>query len=255
MTPPAPLVSVVIPVFNAGNRLREAIATIEHQRHEPLEIIVVDDGSTDDTSAVIRQLGHKVRALRQANAGPAAARNRGMAIARGELFAFLDADDLWPEGKLHHQVGRLTEDSEIDIVLGRISYVPESGSLKPELRWEDPEERTILNVQLGSGVYRRTAFERVGLFDESLRFCEDHDWFLRARELGLRIRILDEVTLLYRLHGDNMTRGKLPSEMSLTRVIKMSLDRRRSAGRADVELGDWREFDERPSKDPGALPS
>jgi glycosyltransferase involved in cell wall biosynthesis len=255
MTLPFPTVSVVIPVFNAGHRLRDAIASVHRQEYEPLEIIVVDDGSTDDTPALIRQLGTKVRAVTQTNAGPAAARNRGLSIAGGELFAFLDADDLWPDGKLHLQVGRLMDDPEFDVVLGRISYVPESGSLKPELRWEDPEERTLLNVQLGSGVYRRAAFERVGLFDESLRFCEDHDWFLRARELGLRIRILDEVTLLYRLHGDNMTRGKAPDEMSLTRVIKMSLDRRKSAGRADVDLSDFREFDERPPKDPGGMPS
>jgi glycosyltransferase involved in cell wall biosynthesis len=250
VTSTQPLVSVVVPVFNAGVRLHEAISAIERQCYEPVEIIVVDDGSTDDTPAAIRRLGSRVRVLRQPNAGPAAARNRGLSIARGDLFAFLDADDLWPEGKLLLQVGRLTDDPDVDVVLGRISYVPESGSLVPDLRFEDPEARTISNVHLGSGVYRRTAFERVGGFDETLRFSEDHDWFLRAREAGLRIRILDEVTLLYRLHDANMTRGVDPVEMSLTRVIKMSLDRRRSAGRAGADLGDWREFDERSPQGP-----
>ena len=139
MTAASPMVSVVIPVFDAGGRLLEAIASVERQRYEPLEIVVVDDGSTDDTPALIESLGPRVRALRQPNAGPAAARNRGLAAARGELFAFLDADDLWPDRKLQRQVAALATAPDVDVVLGRVSYLPESGGVAPELRWDDPE--------------------------------------------------------------------------------------------------------------------
>jgi glycosyltransferase involved in cell wall biosynthesis len=239
----SPMVSVVMPVFDAGGRLLEAVASVEQQAYEPLEIVVVDDGSTDDTPARIAALGERVRAFRQANAGPAAARNRGLAAARGELFAFLDADDLWPDGKLRRQVGALVADPGLDLVLGRVSYLPEAGALAPELRWDDPEDRTIVNVQVGSGVYRRRAFDRVGPFDETLRFNEDTDWFLRAREAGVRIRILDEVTLVYRLHGGNMTRDQGLQQMSLPRVLQMSIARRRAAGVGDLPA--WRDYDDR----------
>ena len=240
-----PRVSVVIPVYDAGDRLLDAVASVERQAYESLEILVVDDGSTDATPAVIASLGARVRALRQANAGPAAARNRGLAAARGEVFAFLDADDLWPDGKLRRQVGSLVADPDLDVVLGRVSYLPEAGAVQPELHWEDPDARTIVNVQVGSGVYRRRAFDRVGPFDETLRFNEDTDWLLRAREAGLRMRILEDVTLVYRLHQDNMTRAKGLQQMSLTRVLKMSIERRRALGLGDGDLPAWREFDDR----------
>jgi glycosyltransferase involved in cell wall biosynthesis len=251
MTASLPMVSVVIPVYDAGRRLLEAVATVEQQGYEPIEVIVVDDGSTDETPDLIRQLGARVRAVRQPNAGPAAARNRGLVLARGELFAFIDADDLWPAGKLHLQVERLLAEPELDVVLGRVSYAPEGGALYPELRWEDPDERTIVNVHVGSGLFRRRAFERVGPFDATLRFNEDTDWLLRAREHGLRIRILEDVTLIYRLHESNMTRDRGSPQMSLTRVIKNSLDRRKAAGQRDQQLPDWREYDDRLAKGRG----
>jgi glycosyltransferase involved in cell wall biosynthesis len=249
MSASRPSVSVVVPVFDAGERLLDAVESIERQGYEPLEIVVVDDGSTDDTSARIASLGARVRSLRQANAGPSAARNRGLAAARGELFAFLDADDLWPAGKLDRQVGALVGDPDLDVVLGRVRYLPEAGSVQPELRWEDPDERTVVNVQVGTGVYRRRAFERVGPFDETLRFNEDTDWFLRAREAGVRIRILEDVTLEYRLHDANMTRARTVQQMSLTRVLKMSLERRRAAGLGEGDLPAWRGFDDRVAGD------
>ncbi len=247
MTAASPMVSVVIPVFDAGGRLLEAIASVERQRYEPLEIVVVDDGSTDDTPVLIESLGPRVRALRQPNAGPAAARNRGLAAAQGELFAFLDADDLWPDGKLQRKVTALAANPDVDVVLGRVSYLTESGGVVPELRWDDPEARTIVDVQVGSGVYRRRAFDRVGPFDETLRFNEDTDWLLRAREAGVRIRILDDVTLVYRLHDANMTRAQGLQQMSLPRVLKMSIERRRATGIGERDLPEWREYDERGS--------
>ena len=143
----------------------------------------------------------------------------------------------------------LEADPALDVVLGRVSYLPESGGVLPELRWEDPDARTIVNVQVGSGVYRRRAFDRVGPFDETLRYSEDTDWLVRAREAGLCIRILEDVTLVYRLHDGNMTRSKGPQQMSLTRVLKSALDRRRAAGLDEEDLPSWREFDDRTAGD------
>jgi len=239
-----PFVSVITPVHNAGQFLVEAVASVERQRYEPLEILVVDDGSTDDTPQVIATLGDRVRAIRQDNAGPAAARNRAIEAARGDLLAFCDADDVWPDGKLDSQVTRLLADDALDVVLGRIRYVAEDDAALPDVQYEDPDEKTLTHVHLGSGVYRRRAFDLVGLFDDTLRYSEDVDWFFRAREQGLNIRIMPEVTLLYRIHGSNMTRGMRPEQFDLTLIMKRSLDRRRAAGLEGVSLPRWRDLDD-----------
>ena len=168
-------------MYNGARHLREAVRSIERQGYEPLEIIVVDDGSTDETPRVIASLGDRVHALRQDNAGPAAARNYGIADSHGELLAFCDADDTWPDGKLHLQVGRLQQDPELDVVLGRVHYVADEGEQMPNVHFEDPDAQTLTHVHLGSGVFTSRAFEAVGVFDGTLRFSEDVDWFFRAR--------------------------------------------------------------------------
>jgi glycosyltransferase involved in cell wall biosynthesis len=236
--------SVVIPVFNMGRFLPDAVASVEAQALPGVEIIVVDDGSTDDTPAVIAALGDRVIPRRQANRGPAAARNAGIELASAELLAFLDADDLWPAGKLAMQVGRLERDPQLDVVLGRIQYVAVDGGEVPDVEFEDVDAKTVMHVHLGSGVYRRRAFDRIGPFDESMQFSEDVDWFLRAREASLRITIVPEITLIYRLHATNMTRELDARDPGMLRVLKRSLDRRRDA-EVDGDLVAWRALDER----------
>jgi glycosyltransferase involved in cell wall biosynthesis len=244
VTGTAATVSVVIPVFNMGRLLPEAVASVEAQELPGVEIIVVDDGSTDDTPEVIAALGDRVVAVRQANRGPAAARNAGIARASAELLAFLDADDLWPAGKLATQVGRLEREPELDVVLGRIQYVAVDGGEIPDIEFEDADAKTLMHVHLGSGVYRRRAFERIGRFDESMQFSEDVDWFLRAREASLRVTIVPETTLIYRLHGTNMTHALDARDPAMLHVLKRSLDRRRDAA-VDGDLVPWRSLDER----------
>lgn len=216
-----PLVSVIIPVFNGERFLRDAAQSVLDQRHSSLEIIIVDDGSTDGTANVARSLPETVCYLHQTNQGPAAARNRGIEHARGSLLAFADADDLWPPSKLALQLPYLLRDPKIDIVLGLVQQV--------RLSETGPEEfaEPAFSVNLGSAIIRKAVFERVGLFDEAMRYSEDVDWFLRAREAGAEIKTIDAVTLLYRQHDQNMTRGKSTSELNVLKALKRSLDRRR----------------------------
>jgi glycosyltransferase involved in cell wall biosynthesis len=220
-----PLVSVVIPVFNGERFLREAVQSVLDQKYSPVEIIVVDDGSTDGTATVARSL-ETVRYLYQTNQGPAAARNRGIEQAKGSLIAFADADDLWPSGKLELQLPYLISDPEIDIVLGRIQQVLLSETVDGPTQATEFGE-TGFSVNLGSAVIRTSVFERVGLFDETMRYSEDVDWFMRARESGAAIVTIDAVTLFYRQHDQNMTRGKSTSELNVLKALKKSLDRRR----------------------------
>jgi glycosyltransferase involved in cell wall biosynthesis len=216
-----PLVSVIIPVFNGERFLREAVESVLAQKYSPVEIIIVDDGSTDGTATVARSLPETVRYLRQTNHGPAAARNRGIEQAQGDLIAFADTDDLWPSHKLELQLPYLIRDSKIDIVLGRIQQVLLSETQAKEIG--DP----AFSVNLGSAVIRKSCFERVGLFDETMRYSEDVDWFMRAREGAAAIMTIDAVTLFYRQHEQNMTRGKSTSELNVLKALKKSLDRRR----------------------------
>src|SRR5690242_17488768 len=105
----APLVSIVIPTYNRAAVIRRTIENIFDQTYSNIEVIVVDDGSTDDTQTTLRQFSDRIRVIRQANAGPAVARNRGIEIAQGEIIAFQDSDDLWKPTKLERQVTLLTK--------------------------------------------------------------------------------------------------------------------------------------------------
>ena len=118
-----PLVSVVIPVFNGEKFLRDAVESVLAQKYSPIEVIIVDDGSTDGTASVANSFPETVRYLHQINNGPAAARNRGIEQAQGSLIAFADADDLWPAAKLALQLPDLIGDPTIEIVIGRIQQV------------------------------------------------------------------------------------------------------------------------------------
>ena len=216
-----PLVSVVIPVFNGERFLRDAVQSVLSQKYSPIEIIIVDDGSTDGTADLAHTFLEPVRYLHQANQGPAAARNRGIEQSQGSLIAFVDADDLWPPDKLELQVSHLITDPAIEIVIGRVQQV-----LLGQTQVEQFGEPAF-SVNLGSAVIRKSVFERVGLFDETMRYSEDVDWFMRAREGGAAIVSIDAVTLLYRQHEQNMTRGKSTSELNVLKALKRSLDRRR----------------------------
>ena len=217
-----PLVSVIIPVFNGERFLREAVQSVLDQQYSPVEIIIVDDGSTDGTATVARSLPETVHYLHQTNQGPAAARNRGIEHAQGSLIAFADVDDLWPAGKLELQLSYLIKDPNIDIVMGRIQQVVLSETITGPTQVEP-----AFSVNLGSAVIRKSVFERVGLFDETMRYSEDVDWFMRARESGATILTIDAVTLFYRQHEQNMTRGKSTTELNVLKALKKSLDRRR----------------------------
>lgn len=238
------LVSVIIPAFNAAAFLPNALASIERQGYRPLEIIVVDDGSTDETAQVARNLPGVSHYFHQENKGPSAARNLGLKNAQGEFIAFLDADDEWPAGKLELQLGRLRSEPRLDIVLGRIQYISLPGAEILDLPFET-EDRTLTHVHLGSGVYRASVFDRVGLFEETLRYSEDVDWFMRAREEDVAMVILGNVTLLYQLHAGNMTRAMSSERSNLAKVMRRSLERRRQRGTGrPIELKPWSHYDE-----------
>jgi hypothetical protein len=231
-----PLVSVVVPVHNGAVFLHEAIANISGQGYPALEIIVVDDGSTDAIDAAVARLPVEVRYLKQPKSGASAARNRGIKEASGDFVAFLDVDDLWPANNLPLQVDRLLDRPELLVVRGYAQLMAKGLHSDRFDYVGNPEE--AFGDYIGAGVYRRAAFAAIGLFDESMDFSEDTDWFNRARERGLPIERLERVTLLVRRHGKNMTWGKNMIELNALRAFKKSLDRKRAmAAEAEAQEG------------------
>lgn len=221
-----PLVSVIIPVYNGAAFIADAVRAVTRQDYSAFEIIVVDDGSTEDIAAALRDVPVDVRLFRQENAGAAAARNRGIRDASGDFIAFLDVDDLWPPGNLGAMVDHLLARPEVDVVRGRAQVTRYTTAVEPGEYLGNPAES--FPHYIGAGVYRRRAFEQVGLFDADLRFGEDTDWYTRAAEKKLAILQLDEVTLFVRRHDGNMTRGKTIVELNQLRLFKKMIDRRRS---------------------------
>jgi hypothetical protein len=222
-----PLVTVVIPVHDGARFLGDAVASILRQDYPALEIIVVDDGSTDAIEAAVAALPVAVRFFRQPWSGPAAARNRGIRDASGALLAFLDVDDMWPADMLVPLVELLGSAPEVMVAkgFGQLVEVAAGG----ELRYLGSATESF-PFYISSGLYRRAAFAAVGLFDEGLRFGEDTDWFNRLSERGLRLAQLEQVSLLVRRHAANMTRGKTLVEVNALRIFKKMLDRKRAAG-------------------------
>lgn len=217
-------VSVVIPTYNYGRFIKEAIRSVIDQTRAPSEIIVVDDGSTDKTASVVGAFGEAIKYIRQNNAGVCAARNRGVSESTGEVIAFLDADDTWERSNVEKQVARFEGDEEIGLVhCGMREFDSETGEttrLHIEggevgvadnlLLWEGP-----LIVGPGAVTVSRKAFDRVGGFDTRMKVGEDWDFCYRVARL-FKIGFVPEPLVNYRSHNaaahrnvENMERGML----------------------------------------------
>jgi glycosyltransferase involved in cell wall biosynthesis len=180
-----PLVSVIIPTYNRGWILSEAIDSVLNQEFEDFELIVVDDGSTDNTWEILDAYGRDIIALRQSNQGVSAARNRGISEAIGQLVAFLDSDDLWLPGKLSRQVDFFYSTPDALVSQTEEIWIRNGVRVNPGKRHQKYSgmifERSLelCLVSPSAVMIKKKLFDRVGLFDESLKACEDYDFWLR----------------------------------------------------------------------------
>jgi glycosyltransferase involved in cell wall biosynthesis len=223
---PNPLVSVVIPAYNAERFLAETLRSVLAQDYDPVEIVVVDDGSTDATAQIAR--AHGVRCLRQRNGGQAAARNAGVAAAHGELVAFLDADDICEPSRLRRQVAQLLARPELGFVLASMQRRLDPGAPPPPgtpPHWfEGPQPGTIASASL----VRRSVLERVGSFQDRYRHVSDSEWHSRAADAGVQWEVMPDVLVRYRIHGANMSYDHQALKAELFDVLRSSLARKRS---------------------------
>jgi glycosyltransferase involved in cell wall biosynthesis len=220
-----PLVSVIIPVFNCERYLGGALESISREEYGPLEVVVVDDGSTDRSAEVARS--YPVRLLGTPHNGVARARNAGLDAASGELITFLDADDVWMPGSLGRRVDRLLERPELDAVFGLMEVFVEPGVQPPpwyRSAWEEEPQNTLM----AGWLMRRRVFEKVGRFDTTYEIGEDTEWLARSKDAHLNVERIPEVVMRYRFHANNTTRRREVLRGNLVRALKQSIDRQRA---------------------------
>jgi len=221
-----PLISVIIPAYNAERYFVETLKSVLEQTYHTLEVIVVDDGSTDKTKAIIDTFHEYLsRVISQKNEGIGSARNHGVGVCRGKFISFLDADDLWVPEKLSLQLEAFSKHPDSDMVFGHVEQF-----ISPEI---DPKERVKIQcpvkpmpgVVAGTLLIRRDAFWKVGLFDPSLKVGEFIDWYARAKDANLKELLLPETLLKRRIHSTNT--GLEQSQDQYLKVLRNTLERRR----------------------------
>ncbi len=232
MTRKNPTISVVIPSFNTSPYIGEAIQSVLDQSLRPSEVIVVDDGSTDDTVDVAAAFGDPVRVFPQPHRGPAASRNFGVAQAQGDLLAFLDSDDLWTTDKLEKQVETLQRDGELQGVFGLVRQFYTPGLEVSEAQRQKLEATVETGYHAGALLICRDAFDSVGPFDETFKLGEFIDWYARAQDIRLKLITLREVLMLRRIHNTNTGLLQLGKRSDYAKMIKKILDRRKAAASA-----------------------
>lgn len=246
-----PLVSVIIPAFNAEHFISEALDSVFAQTYRLIEVIAVDDGSTDKTADIVRKYVRDVQDARnvrtseaieliyiyQENAGPSKARNTGIKAAKGDYIAFLDADDRWTPEKLEKQMKFMTANPEISFVFGdmmvfdahesvidsvfkKYGYPPCNEKGKIINAFENLLERNF--IPTGTDLIKKACFEKTGYFDESVKHGEDYGLWLRIT-LMYEIGYIPEILMQRRLHNKNLSKEQekfYKSKISLLESIK-----------------------------------
>ena len=229
MTPVAPDISVLIPVHNGERYLAASIQSVLDQGHAGLELLVIDNGSTDATADVARSFS-SVRYFHLVDKGLSKALNHGLEQCRGAFLAFLDADDLWSPNRLAIQLEAFAGNPAVEMVFGHVEQF-----ISPELDESAKANLSIRNRHLpgryrGSMLIRKKSFWRVGPFEPSVDYGEFLDWYMRAVEHKIREVMLPDVVTLRRIHGANLGYTDRHRRIEYARVLKRGLDRRRRLG-------------------------
>jgi glycosyltransferase involved in cell wall biosynthesis len=208
-----PAVTAVLPTYNRGWVLAEAVDSVLAQDYPALELIVVDDGSTDDTPRLLAGYGERIRVIRQERGGVSAARNRGIAAARGDYIAFLDSDDLWRPRKITSQVAFFRSCPEARICQTDEIWIRRGRRVNPGYRHKKPSgsifkaSLALCLVSPSAVMIERSLFDEVGLFDEALPACEDYDMWLRISWKYPVFLIQEALTVKRGGHADQLSKS------------------------------------------------
>lgn len=205
-------ISVIVPVYNGEELLNQCLDSVFNQSLSPYEVIVVDDGSKDDTRLIAED--YDILYYHQINQGPGAAKNKGLHLATGDYICFLDHDDLWSKHKLEIQLKELLLNSE-KIVIGKTCMTNLTGIQFGEIRYFSA---------LGSMMIDKDVFDTIGIFDTHLSTGEDFDWFKRCYEI-YRVTYIDELVLYYRRHEKNLTNDFQLNKQFMLSFIRSNLNK------------------------------
>ena len=230
-----PLVSVIIPTYNRAQYICNAIDSVLAQTYRNIEVIVVDDGSTDDTRCILSRYGPNIRYVFQNNAGPSAARNNGITKARGRLIAFLDSDDIWLPEKLERQVQLIADSRDIGLVNCGYYAIDASGKIttgptimknykNKKLFLKEFMVHNILCAGVSGSLIKRDCFDKLGLFNEDLWAGEDWDMWLRIAK-HYDVKFVEEPLIKYRLHGANLCNDTTRIEAVGKKVVARNIEK------------------------------
>lgn len=198
----SPLISLIIPFYKGERFIGELLDSVFNEKYENLEVIIVNDESPTDTLKSLDPFRDKIKIFSQKNGGQASARNLGIRNASGSIIALLDQDDMWPPGRLSYTLSPLVDEG-YDFVKGMTEMIfMQGGAIVSR------EEPTFRPELIGSALYRREVFEKVGLFDPNMRVGEDFDWNIRLTESGCKGKRISETTLVCRRHDKNLSDTK-----------------------------------------------
>ena len=223
------VLSIIVPAYNASTFLAQAIESALRQDFKLVELIVVNDGSTDDTLIVAKSFGSQLKLLDVRHEGLAASRNRGMAVASGQFFLHLDADDLLLPGAITTLIRYFFDNEAIDIVAGQLQcFISTEIARDHAGRFASSAEPQRGHLS-GVSMVRADAFRTFGYLDPSYEPAADLEWWLRAMEMGVRTFMVDDVVLHRRIHGKNtsIVHGDKLGRISL-RLVREALARKRA---------------------------
>lgn len=221
-----PLVSVIVPTYNSARYVTAAVDSILDQSFKDFEVLVIDDGSTDDTRTVLARYGSPVRYIHQSNRGVSIARNRGIAESTGKYIAFLDADDTWFPAKLERQLDALTQTPGYRLCYTGFRFVDDQmRSLRDHRprQFDDALEGLLFHGNIVSSIctvlVERALFDQVGGFDPELSQCADWDMWVRLARTT-RFLVIEDLLVTYRQHATNMSRSVALLERDSRRVLE-----------------------------------
>jgi len=220
-------VSVIIPTYNRGWIISEAIESVLAQTFDAYELIVVDDGSNDNTADILYKYGRKIRIIRQTNQGVSAARNRGILSSTGEFIALLDSDDLWLPKKLDRQVAFFRNNPDAMICQTQEIWIRNGKRINPRKHHKKPSgmifqpSLSLCLVSPSAVMFKRDLPDMVGLFDEGLPACEDYDLWLRV-SLNFPVYLIDEALTVKRGgHGDQLSQNPMLDKYRIEALKKL----------------------------------
>jgi len=224
-----PLVSVILPFFNSQKHLLASVKSVLEQSYSPFELIVVNDGSTDESEAIIQSLDdNRIFYIEKTNSGAASSRNEGVKVAKGEYISFIDADDLWDKKKLERQYEFIQKGANsTHMIFAQVKEI-----FDEELQVSQAvknEAKTFIGYSPITLFISKNDFLRIGYFNEKWKVAEFIDWYDRAKTKGLSELVIPEILAYRRIHKGNIDRLVRKDVKQYAAVLKAALDRKRSS--------------------------